>query len=115
MSIAKQLEDAGVEVIQGRPGRGHPPTGLTFDVTGTGQGTSPADDINELMLADKAMMYVERDGRVWLLADGPLSPDTDGLCVFAAYRDLTDVQDELKQVLTDVVSDHYGLGDGDEL
>jgi hypothetical protein len=111
MNIAEQLRIAGVVVIEGRAG-----IGLTVGVdgidvlaTGTGQSHEGADDINNIVTPARAVAYIERDGRVWLLADGPVMPGP-AVVYLAQYRDAPTVeQGDVLDVLVAVLGDVYGL------
>lgn len=73
--IADELRKRGLTVVEGRPGRGSfPITEVSVERTGTQWvAGGAASDINGLGLADRAMIYIEGTGRVWVLAEQPLT------------------------------------------
>lgn len=105
MSLADDLRTAGVIVIEGRPGRGRPGNSINVVLTNTGKANEGADDINNIVMPAGAMAYIERSGRVWLLADGPLTPG-DSVVYVAAYKaaDQTEEQDDAVAVLTALIA-----------
>tara|TARA_R110000823_G_scaffold1464_1_gene5659 strand:+ start:3495 stop:3911 length:417 start_codon:yes stop_codon:yes gene_type:complete len=112
MDIASELRLAGLTVIQGRAGIGH-----TFGVAGidvlptkTGVSHEGADDINNIVAPARAVAYIERSGRVWLLADGPVEPNANAVVYLATYKgDPTDSQTDPLAVLLAVLGDAYAL------
>ena len=88
MSIADELRTAGLVVIEGRAGIGRTIGVSSVDVmaTGTGKSHEGADDINNVVTPARGVAYVERSGRVWLLADGPVNPGP-AVVFQAQYRD----------------------------
>lgn len=111
MNIADELRTAGLVVIEGRSG-----IGVTANVTGidvlatvTGQSHEGADDLNNIVMPARAVAYIERTGRVWLLQDGPVQPGP-AVVYLAQYRDEpTDEQADSLAVLSAVLEDAYGL------
>ena len=113
MDIASELRTAGLPVISGRSG-----IGMTFGVTcietritESAKAREGADDVNGVVSVEQAVAYVERSGRVWLLADGPIIPSTVAVVYVAAYRDsdVTEAQSEAVDVLLAVLGAAYGL------
>jgi hypothetical protein len=112
MSIADDLQTAGLVVIETR----RPNIGRTADVSGvevrstnTGKSHEGAGDINNVVKPAGGVAYVERSGRVWLLADGPTQPGP-AVVFEAQYRDdTTDEQADAVQVVIAVLEDHYAL------
>lgn len=109
MSLADELRLAGLVVLEGRSGRGQRATSISTEITGTGQEREGADDINTLGLNDSAVCYVERSGRVWLLADGPLNGSETAVVKIAAHRKTTEAQDDAVAALLAVLGEFYGL------
>jgi len=88
MSIADELRTAGLDVIEGRPyGRMTDVGGVDVLSTGTGRSHECADDINNIVTPARGTVYLERSGRVWLLADGPVGSDENATVFLAQYRD----------------------------
>lgn len=87
MDIASELRLAGLTVVEGQRGRGRTSNVAGIDVvpTKTGIGHGVAADINDIVSPAKGVAYIERNGRVWLLADGPVVPDAKAL-VFVAQQ-----------------------------
>jgi hypothetical protein len=87
MSIASELRLAGLTVVEGREGRGQASHVAGIDVvpTKTGVGYGIAADINNIVSPADGVAYIERSGRVWLLADGPLVAGSKAL-VFVAQQ-----------------------------
>jgi hypothetical protein len=119
--IASQLRLAGLVVLEGRGmGRTVNVEAIETHVTGTGITHEGAGDINELLLADQAVAYIERSGRTWLLNVGPTGDDDVARVWFAApsRNKITSDQDDAYAVVHAVLADHYGLpadeGDTDE-
>lgn len=111
MSIADELRTAGLTVIEGRPGIGQTNAVSSIDVvaTGTGKSHEGADDINNVVSPARGVAYVERSGRVWLLADGPVMPGP-AVVFQAQYRDdATDEQTDATAVAVAVLGAVYGL------
>jgi hypothetical protein len=75
MSIADDLQTAGLVVIETRRpniGRTVGVSGVEVRSTNTGRSHEGAGDINNVVKPAGGVAYVERSGRVWLLADGPV-------------------------------------------
>ena len=87
MDIASELRLAGLTVVEGRAGIGRTSKVAGIDVvpTKTGNAHGVAADINNIVSPAGGVAYVERSGRVWLLADGPVVPDAKAL-VFVAQQ-----------------------------
>lgn len=115
MDIGDELRTAGLTVITGTPGIGHKAESLVTKITGTGVARGGAQDLNEIVTPARGVVYVERDGRVWLLADGPVAEDVEAMIWVAAYRveDITDKQHDTLAVVEAVLSAAYGI-DGPE-
>ncbi len=110
MSIADELRVANVVTIEGRSGRGHTSNVDRIVVEDSGTtGADPSGDINSLGLIDRAVAYVERTGRVWVLADGPLGSSSEAVVVVGSTGDRTDEQTESLAVLDAVLGAAYGL------
>lgn len=110
MSMADELRAVGL-VVLAHHRRGHTEgvEAIRVELTGTGVQHEGAEDINSLRLSDRAVAYVERSGRVWLFADGPLS-GSEALVVQAAHREATEEQEDATAALLAVLEDAYGLG-----
>jgi len=117
MSIAEELSTAGLVVIEGRRrgiGRTHNVAAVEVRQTRTGRSHEGADDINSIVKPAGGVAYVERSGRVWLLADGPVKHGP-AIVFSAEYRDdATDAQADAISALVSVLSDAYGLLDVDD-
>lgn len=117
MNIASQLRLAGLTVIEGRAG-----IGRTFGVAGidvlatkTGSSHEGADDINDIVVPARAVAYIERSGRVWLLADGPVDVGSNAVVYVASYKgDPTDSQTDSLAVVLAVLGDAYALDASDD-
>lgn len=121
-SIADELRTAGLTVVEGPAGIGRTDMvpGIETRLTETGEGHQGADDINNLVTPARGVAYVERTGRVWLLADGPVAPAAPALVFVAAYREgnVTEAQNDALAVLDAVLGARYGIpapdaGDGE--
>lgn len=112
MSLADELRTAGIDVIEGRRARRGFPTasGIDVELTGTGQGVEGADDINTLGLIDRALAYVQRSGRVWVFARGPLNPGPV-VIVAAAHREMNETQTDVIDALKAILLDHIQIVD----
>ena len=112
MSIADDLRTAGLAVVETRRpniGRTVGVSGVEVRSTGTGKAHEGAADINNVVKPAGVVAYVERSGRVWLLADGPVDPGP-AIVFEAQYRDdATDEQADAVQVVLAVLEDHYAL------
>ena len=116
MDIASELRLAGLTVIEGRQG-----IGRTFGVadievlpTKTGASHEGADDINDIVVPARAVGYIERSGRVWLLADGPVEVGANALIYLAQYNgDPTEAQADSLAVVLAVLEDTYALDASD--
>lgn len=111
MNIAEELQTAGLVVIEGRSGIGVTTnvTGIDVVATGTGQSHEGADDLNNIVMPARAVAYIERGGRVWLLQDGPVMPGP-AVVYLAQYRDdPTEAQADSLAVVLAVLGDVYGL------
>ena len=116
MDIASELRLAGLTVIEGRQG-----IGRTFGVAGievlptkTGVSREGADDINDIVAPARGVAYIERSGRVWLLADGPVEVGANALIYLAQYNgDPTEAQADSLAVVLAVLEDTYALDTSD--
>ena len=111
MSVADQLRTASVVVIEGRGGIGMTVGVAGIDVTPTDTGKSHegADDLNSIVMPARGVAYIERGGRVWVLADGPVIPGP-AVVYLAQYRDdPTEAQADSLAVVLAVLGDVYGL------
>ena len=88
MDIASELRLAGLTVVEGRAGIGRTSNVSAIDVvlTKTGAGSGVAADINNIVSPAKGVAYIERSGRVWLLADGPVDFDSNALVFMAQQK-----------------------------
>jgi len=112
MDIASELRLAGLTVIEGRAGIGQTSqvAGIEVLPTKTGAGHEGADDINDIVVPARAVAYIERSGRVWLLADGPLEAGSNALVYLAQYNgDPNESQADSLAVVTAVLGDAYAL------
>ena len=112
MDIASELRLAGLTVIEGRQGIGYSSgvTGIDVLATKTGASHEGADDINDIVVPSRAVGYIERSGRVWLLADGPVVPASNALIYLAQYNgDPTKAQADSLAVVLAVLEDTYAL------
>lgn len=111
MTIADELRTAGLVVIEGRAGIGRTfgVPGVDVVATGTGKSREGADDINNIVAPARGVAYVERSGRVWLLADGPVNPGP-AVVFQAQYRDeeIAEQADAVAVVVA-VLGDVYAL------
>lgn len=97
MTIADDLEVAGVEVIRpareiGRPGAlKELKVRYTRERTGSGDdilsGARVAADVNGLAIPNQAFAFIDHLARVWLLSDGPISGVVGLVYVEAADKD----------------------------
>jgi hypothetical protein len=114
-AVIDQLAAAGFDVIEPCKGcpRGHREgvTSIDVAVTGTGTKTRVADDVNAVRVTSPvATAYVERSGRIWLLADGPTSGTAAVVYVAASSTSkITKDQDAAVAALTDALADWFGL------
>lgn len=113
MDIGDELRTAGLTVITGREGIGRTTdvTSIAVESTKTGQASEGAPDVNDIATPNRAVAYIERSGRVWLLAEGPVEGDT-ALVYVARYRDGDDLQGEQQDaldVVLAVLGAAYGL------
>lgn len=104
MSLADDLETANVAVVKGRRRIGRPASAVEFVLTNTGKSNEGADDVNNIAMPARATAYVERSGRVWVLADGPVSPGPAVVYV-AAYKtkDQTEAQNDSIAVISALI------------
>jgi hypothetical protein len=113
MHIADELRTVGLTVIEGRSGIGRTTDvlGIETRATGTGKGEPPADDVNLVAVPNRATAFIERSGRVWLLAAGPVAGQDNAIVYVAAYResDINAEQDDALAVLYAVLGDVYGV------
>lgn len=88
MSIADELRTAGLSVIEGRSGIGRTVgvSGVVSRITGTAKTVRADSDLNDIVVPARGVAYIERSGRVWLLADGPVVGD-EAVVWIAAYRE----------------------------
>lgn len=88
MDIASELRLAGLTVVEGRQGIGRTSNVAGIDVvsTKTGAGYGIAADINDVVSPAGGVAYIERGGRVWLLADGPVDLAPNALVFMAQQK-----------------------------
>lgn len=73
MHLGDEIRATGLVVLEGRArGRGTAPRSIEIERSGTDKDADPAEVINAGLLADKYVAVIERSGRVWLFAEGPL-------------------------------------------
>lgn len=117
MDIAAELRLAGLTVITGRRGIGRRTgvVGVTSKITGTGQKQEGTSDLNDMVIPSRAVGYIERSGRVWLLADGPVGDAEAAVIYLAAHRadSVTDAQTDSLAAVEAVLSGVYGLDGAD--
>ena len=83
--IADELRLAGLDVIEGRGvGRLDRVMGVDIEDSGTPEGTPVSRVINEIANPKRAAFVVERSGRVWMLAQGPVGDQMRALVLVAA-------------------------------
>lgn len=114
--LAQQFADANVPVIAGRPGtqfgRVDNVKSITVESTGTPHTHSGGKDVNQT--ADRRpVVYVDREPRVWVLAEGPVDGRDDALVLVAAHDDddWTDEQRDTVAVVESIMEAHYGIED----
>tara|TARA_R110001632_G_scaffold1179_6_gene4804 strand:- start:197 stop:613 length:417 start_codon:yes stop_codon:yes gene_type:complete len=117
MDIASELRLAGLTVIEGRSGIGRTSQVAGIDVlpTKTGASHEGADDINDIVAPARAVAYIERSGRVWLLAEGPVEVGSNALVYLAQYNgDPNEAQADSLAVVLAVLGDAYALDASDD-
>ena len=110
MDIASELRLAGLTVVEGRAGIGRTSNVAGIDVvsTKTGTGYGIAADINDIVAPAGAVAYIERGGRVWLLADGPVDLDSNAVVFMAQQKNSpTDKQKDSLAVVLAVLDAVY--------
>lgn len=114
MSIAEELRTAGLTVVEGRQGIGRTEgvTEVVVSLTQTDAGA--ADDVNLVAAPARGVAYVERSGRVWLLADGPVvaGPATVWVAGLSGAA-LPAAQEDAVAVVTAVLAATYRLDAAD--
>jgi hypothetical protein len=114
-SIVEELRQAGLTVIAGRTGIGRTYGVVKVEsvITASGRSYEGAADLNELVTPSRGVAYVERSGRVWLLADGPVNGSANAVVFVAAHKagDIGDKQQDAVDVLTAVLETRYGIDD----
>jgi hypothetical protein len=113
-ALADELRMAGLVVVKGRSGIGRTASVSDIEVrpTGTGKDASPAADVNKVVSPARAVAFVERTGRVWLLANGPQGTDATAVVFLAQYRagdEVPEVQADALAALLAVLGGLYGL------
>jgi len=112
MDVAAELRVANLVVIPGRTGIGNPSAAQSIErhITGTPKADEGASDLNGIVIPARAVAYIERSGRVWTLADGPVLGNVAVIYV-AAYRegDITDEQNDAAEIVAAVLSVAYDL------
>lgn len=112
MNVADELRTANVVVIEGRTGLGSISgvTSIDTEITRTSKQEDGAFDVNEIAQPRRAVAYIDRLARVWLLSDGPRAGHV-ALILVGAYRDdsVTDKQADALAALLAVLSVAYGL------
>lgn len=115
--IQDALIEAGLNVVTGRHLGGRTTGVRSVDValTGTDPSQDGVRDLEAVVKPSKAAFYVQRNGKLWVLADGPLTADRDTAVVFVAAQGQHDVNQHQQAVLAtllDVLHAAYGLGAG---
>ena len=106
MDIASELRLAGLTVIEGRRGIGRTSNVAGIEVVLTK--TGPAADINDIVAPANGVAYIERSGRVWLLADGPVDIGSDAKVFIAQQKGKpNDSQKDSLAALTAVLESVY--------
>ena len=110
--IAAELRLAGLDVIEGRHRRGRTVdvTGIAVRQTSTPKDAGAAPDV-DLVRSHSGTVYVERSGRVWLLALGPLGSATEATVWQAVAKSgkPTDAQADATDAVCAVLSAVYAL------
>lgn len=110
MNIAEKLRAAGLVVIEGRSfGRIEEVEGINVLLTRTGAQREGAEDINGIVAQNRGTFYVERSGRVWMLAQGPVANQTHTLIYQAAHTEATDEQADATEALIAVLEGVYTM------
>ena len=110
MDIASELRLAGLTVIEGRRGIGRTSNvaGIETVLTKTGADAGVAADINDIVAPANGVAYIERSGRVWLLADGPVDIGSDAKVFIAQQKGKpNESQKDSLAVLTAVLESVY--------
>ena len=110
MDIASELRLAGLTVVEGRQGIGRTSNVAGIDVVSTKTGASYgiAADINDVVSPANGVAYIERSGRVWLLADGPVDSAPNALVFMAQQKgSSTDSQKDSLAVVLAVLDAVY--------
>lgn len=118
MDIATQLRLAGLTVVTGREGIGRTTgvDGIESKITGTGASHEGSSDLNDMVIPARAVGYIERSGRFWYLADGPVEGNV-AVIFLAAHRadGITEAQTDALSAVEAVLGDVYGLPGPDGL
>ena len=83
--------------------------GIEYKPTRTRKSNGAAADLNDIVIPACPVGFVERSGRVWLLADGPIGDEAKAVVYVAANNagEYTKAQDEAIAVLDAVLSTAY--------
>lgn len=87
-------------------------TRIAVAVTGLSAEHDGADEVNALTAkgVERPVAYIERNGRIWLLADGPLVGD-EAVVYLGAYRESAATEEQLdaQGALVDVLTAFYDV------
>ncbi len=108
MTLADELRTAGLIVLEGRGGRGND-SAPSIDIIHSGLDRPPAEEINSLGLVEHAMAYVEANGRVWLLANGPLGSGPATIVVGGTQEEMPPAQADAVAALESILSVHLSV------
>lgn len=112
MTITEQLREAGLTVADGsRPyGRTTDVDGIDVVLTKTGADDQGTVDLNDIVIPARGAFYIERSGRVWRLADGPVGDDRSAKVFVAAHREdtVTEEQAAALETLLSTLDGIYG-------
>lgn len=109
--IAEKLRAANIVVIEGRPvGRTTGVQSIDVRWTDSRPEDQGAPDLNGVVAQQVGAFYIERGGRVWMLAQGPRGGQLSALVFMAGSEDdATDEQTDTLAALLAILGDVYAL------